>query len=36
MMIERTRIIDTIYLKYGIRTVDLMEAVSEYKMMDDP
>ena len=35
-MIERTRIMDLIYLKHKIRTVDLMNASKEHDLDNDP
>lgn len=36
MMIERTQVMDTLYLKYKLKLSDLMRAVNEYKLDDDP
>lgn len=35
-MIERTKVMDHIYLKYKIRVVELMQATQEYSLDEDP
>ena len=34
-MIERSRILDTIFLKYGMKAVDLIHATKEYDLDND-
>ena len=36
MMIEKTRIMDRIFMKYKIRIVQLMHATKEYDLENDP
>ena len=35
-VIERTRILDTIYLRYGLKSADLIYASKLYDLEDDP
>lgn len=35
-MIERTKVMDHIYLKHKIRIIELMHATKEYGLEDDP
>ena len=36
MMIERTQVMDTLYLKYKLKLSDLMRAVQHYDLEEDP
>ena len=35
-MIERTKVMDQIYLTYKLKLADLMRSADEYKLDDDP
>ena len=36
MMIERTQVMDALYLKYKIKLTDLLRAINSYNLEEDP